>query len=1084
MIRPLVVAGMHRSGTSLVASVAAAAGVDMGERLLAPAPANPLGYFEDVTFLSLQQRMLTDCTPADDHGHRDWGWTEGERLDRERFPLYREEARALIEARRTGGPWGWKDPRTTLALDFWDDLLEDARYLFVYRYPWDVADSMQRLGAEVFLRNPEYGHRIWAFYNRHLLDFRRRHRERSLLVSVNALLRHPERFRTLLAERFGLHLPEERLREIVDDCMLRTVDGADPLVGLVAATSPESVRLLAELDAEADLSSSGLWEVPRAEERRALSIPGTEPVRLSIVIPCLDHGDFLVEAVASAERSIAEPYELIVVNDGSRQPRTLVVLAALEAAGYCVVHQENRGLAAARNRGIELATGRYVLPLDSDNRLLPGFPEAAARVLDEDPGVGVVYGDRSELGLRSGVVQVPEFDLDMLLTGNFIDACTVIRKQTWSECAGFDGAMPNQGWEDWDLWISAAERGWRFHHLPGAAFEYKVRPESMSWRLTGPEVGRPLQGYIVEKHRDLYLQRLPHLLIMVQAARREVEALATERDIASRAASQLAEAVREREAMAAERDGLAAEHGRLLMDRARLEAERDRLYQELASWQERVAGMEGTSAWRLRGRLVRLKQAWRSQRQKPVRPNILFVMADQMRLDALGVINGWTRTPNLDRLARGGHLFRGGVTTNSAECVPARFSLALGLYPHQTGVWQNGVYTLNPECPNWMQAVERAGYCTSLFGKTHLHPHEGDLRDRVHLMHAYGLQVVDETAGPHMSAHVLSNMTHAWQEQGLWERYREDVVDRVRSKRHLVRPSVLGTEHHYDVYVGRQAASYLARLDDPRPWFCWVSFGGPHEPWDAPEPYASLYAQADIPSPIPRLRGHERVGGLLRRAFDSDHYSPPLPPEEVRAMRANYAGNVTLIDEQIGNILEVVRSRGELERTLIVFTSDHGEMNGDQGLLYKANFLDPVIQVPLIIRPPHRGTVGEGRELSVLAEWMDVGATIVDYAGGSLPGLSHARSLRPLIEGEAATQREFAVSEFLGHTAIVDHQWKIEFGPDDRPVLLLDRASDPLEQVNLVEDSRYAGTMAELRERLTAFRAATPAPPVKATYAD
>ena len=467
----------------------------------------------------------------------------------------------------------------------------------------------------------------------------------------------------------------------------------------------------------------------------------------------------------------------------------------------------------------------------------------------------------------------------------------------------------------------------------------------------------------------------------------------------------------------------------------------------------------------------------------PTQPNILFLMADQMRADALGIINGWTQTPNLDRLAREGFLFRG-VITNSAECIPARFSLALGLYPHQTGVWENGTYTLNPECPNWMQAVERAGYHTSLFGKTHLHPHEGDLRDREHLMHAYGLQVVDETTGPHASAHVLSNMAQYWQELGLWENYREDVVDRARSKRYLVRPTVLGAEHHYDVYVGRQAARFLANLNDPRPWFCWVSFGGPHEPWDAPEPYASLYTQADIPSPIPRLHGQERVRGLLRRAFDSDYYSPSLQPDEVRAMRANYAGNVTLIDEQIGTILEVVRSRGELERTLIVFTSDHGEMNGDQGLIYKANFLDPVIQVPLIIRPPLGDGASGSRELNAIADWMDVGATIVDYAGGCLAGSSHARSLRPLVEGTATAHREFAVSEFLGHTAIVDHRWKIEFGPDDRPALLFDRTADPLEQVSLADDSRYTGTTVEFRDRLTAFRAATPAPPVKAIYGD
>ena len=454
-----------------------------------------------------------------------------------------------------------------------------------------------------------------------------------------------------------------------------------------------------------------------------------------------------------------------------------------------------------------------------------------------------------------------------------------------------------------------------------------------------------------------------------------------------------------------------------------------------------------------------------------------------MRADALGIVNGWTRTPNLDRLAREGFLFHG-VVTNSAECIPARFSLALGLYPHQTGVWQNGTYTLNPECPNWMQAVERAGYRTSLFGKTHLHPHEGDLRDREPLMHSYGLQVVDETAGPHASVHTLSNMTQSWRDQGLWDLFRQDLTDRVNTKRHVVRASVLGVEHYYDVYVGRQAAKYLADLEGARPWFCWVSFGGPHEPWDAPEPYASLYEQVDTGTPIPRLRGHEQVRGLLRKGFDSVYYSPTFQPGEIHAMRANYAGNVTLIDDQIGKILEVLRNRGELDRTLIVFTSDHGEMNGDQGLIYKANFLDPVVQVPLIVRPPLGSSIAGGRELSVIAELMDVGATLVDYAGGTLAATSQARSLRPLVEGETSVHREFAVSEFSDHAAMIDGQWKIEFAPDDRPTLLFDRTRDPLEQVNLADDSGYAGIVAELGDRLKSFRAATPTPPIRATHAD
>jgi len=462
------------------------------------------------------------------------------------------------------------------------------------------------------------------------------------------------------------------------------------------------------------------------------------------------------------------------------------------------------------------------------------------------------------------------------------------------------------------------------------------------------------------------------------------------------------------------------------------------------------------------------------------RPNILFLMADQMRADALGILNGWVRTPNLDRLAREGILFSG-IISNSAECIPARFSLATGLYPHQTGVWQNGLFTLNPECPNWMQAIERAGYATSLFGKTHLHPHEGDLRDRLDLMHAYGLQVVDETTGPHASVNTTSNMTDAWQESGLLESFREDMLDRIRTKRHLVRPSVLGVEHHYDTYVGRQAATYLKNLDSPSPWFCWVSFAGPHEPWDAPQEYVDLYDRSAIPLPIPRPVEVLPSRGLLKMVFDSDYYSPAMLPDEVRAMRASYAGNVTLIDEHIGSILDVIRERGELDETLIVFTSDHGEMNGDHGLLYKANFLDPAIRVPLIIKLPRDFPASENGRLNSIVELMDVGATICDYAGTDQAETSNARSLRPLIEGIVADHRAFAVSEFLEHTALVDKHWKIEFAPKNEPCVLFDLTNDPLEQVNIADDLQYRDTIGRLKERVIAFQARTPQPAVKVT---
>src|SRR5262249_25264262 len=185
---PVVVTGMHRSGTSLVASIVSALSMNMGPELLPADSNNARGYFEDVEFLELQRTILSECCDGNDGGHPDWGWTENNTLDPNRVRAFRPRAADLVARRsQTPGVWGWKDPRSSLLLDFWDALLDGARYILVYRYPWDVADSMQRLGADVFLRHPEYGYRIWEHYNRCIRDSYVEHSSRCLLISSNAL---------------------------------------------------------------------------------------------------------------------------------------------------------------------------------------------------------------------------------------------------------------------------------------------------------------------------------------------------------------------------------------------------------------------------------------------------------------------------------------------------------------------------------------------------------------------------------------------------------------------------------------------------------------------------------------------------------------------------------------------------------------------------------------------------------------------------------------------------------------------------------------------------------------------------------
>ena len=172
-------------------------------------------------------------------------------------------------------------------------------------------------------------------------------------------------------------------------------------------------------------------------------------------------------------------------------------------------------------------------------------------------------------------------------------------------------------------------------------------------------------------------------------------------------------------------------------------------------------------------------------------PNILFLMTDQQRWDAMSVSGDWVQTPALDRIAAEGVRFTRCVTTTPI-CVPARLTLATGRYPHNNGVWNNMGVRPCPQPPTTgCGRIKKLGYRTSLFGKIHLHPHRGDLREKEDLLHAWGLDDVDEIGGPRASAVLMSNMTAMWEEKGLLEAYRADFKERFSNKAHVARPSVL-----------------------------------------------------------------------------------------------------------------------------------------------------------------------------------------------------------------------------------------------------------------------------------------------------
>ncbi len=441
-------------------------------------------------------------------------------------------------------------------------------------------------------------------------------------------------------------------------------------------------------------------------------------------------------------------------------------------------------------------------------------------------------------------------------------------------------------------------------------------------------------------------------------------------------------------------------------------------------------------------------------------PNILLIMTDQQRWDALGCVTDWMQTPNMDRIASEGVRFSQCIT-NSPVCVPTRRTMASGLYPHNTGVWFNQNTTLDPDAPNWMRAIRDAGYRTSLFGKTHLNSgHKGDLRNVEHVLRAQGIDDINETVGPRACARTLSNMTEEWDRRGQWEAYRVDYAERFSNMAYVVRPSTLPIDLYYDTWVGQKSSDYLEAYDRNQPWLCWVSFGGPHEPWDTPAPFSTAYDPSSMPEPLgfedggtgPRGGLHDLLGNWSN-----------LTDEEIAAMRANYAGNVTLIDEQIGRLFEVIEKRGEWDNTVVVLVSDHGEMNGDYGLIYKEVFLNSAARVPMLWRGP--GIEGD-RVCDSPVEWFDVGPTLAEYAEAELDFRQFAKPLQPCLSDTNARVRDEALCEYRYEMMVTDEKWKMAVNQQGEPYLLFDLENDPCESRNLAGQGDYRYVETELKLRM------------------
>ena len=229
----LIIAGMHRSGTSMIASACQAAGLWIGERLVPPTGSNPLGHFEDLDFYDVNRRALLANAV-----HEDGLSVPG--------PMHvpddlKREAESLVEQRmRLGRAWGWKDPRTTLLLDFWAERIPHAKFLLVFRRPWDVIDSLFRRGDAAIRDNPQLALELWCDYNSRIHSFAKAHPDRVLVRETDQFIAKPtavlRAIRRLLGTPLNVH-PQVYRRELFHE--LPTADYRS----VFAACAPDAVSL-------------------------------------------------------------------------------------------------------------------------------------------------------------------------------------------------------------------------------------------------------------------------------------------------------------------------------------------------------------------------------------------------------------------------------------------------------------------------------------------------------------------------------------------------------------------------------------------------------------------------------------------------------------------------------------------------------------------------------------------------------------------------------------------------------------------------------------------------------------------------
>jgi len=461
-------------------------------------------------------------------------------------------------------------------------------------------------------------------------------------------------------------------------------------------------------------------------------------------------------------------------------------------------------------------------------------------------------------------------------------------------------------------------------------------------------------------------------------------------------------------------------------------------------------------------------------------PNIVLVMSDQHRADMMGCAgDAAVLTPNLDRLAGEGIRFTR-VSCQGPLCMPARASFMTERYVRDHGVYTNWA-EIDPGAPTYVWALRDAGYHTTLLGKAHLYRDE--IHDAAHVdelagrLTALGFSEVRET-GDKFSSSMRNRYTDHLHDRGLLDAYRRHIADRAyqgdnetganatkRVPMWDATPMPVPLDAYIDAWHGREAVRWIEAYDRPEPFFLFLGFPGPHDPWDAPQAAVDRYREVDISMPRtttrPRTEGTGRYGALLDSfLWLSD--TETMTDDAIRGMRRAYSADVSVIDDAVGGVLAALEARGLLDDTWVIYTSDHGEMGGNHRMMSKCVLYEPAVRVPLIVRPPSGCAP---RVVDSLIEHVDVPASVREIAAAPDIERSEGRSLLGYVRGDDPAPRDVAVSENWGFACFETDRYKLVVDEDAlSPCQLFDLFEDPLEDHDRLVDPDAKPVVDQLME--------------------